>query len=232
MKTIIFRISMIAVIAMNLTIWSALATELSIEIYGEAFLYNNDKELTHDVFEAYSVGFKLYQLNIYGADTSQLDDPIEVFFQFRNNDVLIWDDEGAVSGWMKAYSDIYECVESCFEFDIDGFTFTANTIGTTIDDMSVEYNDDYFGVVYSRMPSFDYETIDMYIPGFVNGVPVDFFQIQITNDIDYPEFNWKAFFWIDANLPDPSPIPEPGTLALLGTGLLGALAIARRKKNK
>ena len=232
MKTILFRTATIAVIALSLTIGSASAMELSLEIYGEAFLYNKGNEMTDNIFDAYSVGINLYQWNMDEADPSQWDVPKEVFFQFRSGDELTWNDEAATSGWTLAYSDIYDCVKSCIEFDIDGFTFTASTIGMTIYNMSIKYNDDYYGVVYSKMPGFDYETIDMYIPGFVNGVPVDFFQIQITNDHDYPEFNWKAFFWIDVSLPNTAPVPEPGTITLLGTGLLCVLAIARRKWNK
>ena len=225
MKTAILRTAILALIALPLAAGSALAAGLSLEIYGQAYLYDINGTGTDDIELAYSVGVKLdqwdYDWYSPGADPFQprIDVPGEFQFQFR--DSLLTNE----STWQNF--DTYDCSGYCQGFTIGDFIFTVNDLG---EDAYLEITDDYSYI------SLRYAT------GFVNGFEADF-QIEINNDPSYNEyfktdFAWNILFWIDADDFVPGgdyptePIPEPGTLVLLGTGLLGALAIARRKMKK
>ena len=226
MKTAILRTAILAVIALPLTVaGSAFAMEM--ELYGEAFLYYDsiDKELADDIYNAYYLEIQFHQFNY-----EPLDAPYSVSFQFRSDDELTWDYWWHERGWEIAYSGIYDCNGSCFEISIDGLTFSAGKIG---DGYCYDYNDACYGIEYSYDSFDDIYQINTYSLGFANGSPAEL-HLLISNDPNYygysDSFPWTAILWVD--VPDSAPIPEPGTLVLLGTGLLGAAAIVRRKMKK
>jgi hypothetical protein len=90
-----------------------------------------------------------------------------------------------------------------------GHKFTLLTVGSVASDETADLNALSLGTVTPSLIS----ELDWITPPSTNGSGKD-------------EPNYQQGL---VALPDPSPVPEPGTLSLLGTGILGAAGLLRRR---
>jgi len=218
MKNIFFKVAIAAVIALTMMGGSALAGYT--DLYGTGSLYDKEGNLTSDAFEAYSVTawFECYD---FSGNEETLNN-FEVSFRFRDSDKLILDEFWLDRGWRVEYSDPFDFGEISFG-EIGGFTFTADS-----------YQEDYWYIEYNEVLNDGLQFINIYLNGWINQVSPITYDIQIAQNEDNRNI-WEVWVWGDFDdLPNavPPEVPEPGTMALLGTGLLGIAAMARRKMKK
>ena len=218
MKNVFFKVAIAAVIALTMMGGSAFAGY--IDFYGTGSLFNKEGELTSDVFEAYSLTawFEWYD---FSGNEETLNN-FEVSFRFRDSDTLIPDDFWLDMGWRVEYSDPFDFGEISFG-KIGEYTFTADS-----------YQEDYWYIEYNEVLNDGFQFINIYLNGWINQVSPITYDIQIAQNEGNRNL-WVVWGWSDFEyLPGevPPEVPEPGTMALLGTGLLGVAAIARRKMKK
>ena len=187
-----------------------------IEFTGTGYLYDKEGELTSDVFEAYSLTawFEWYD---FSGNKGTLNN-LEVSFRFRDGDTL----SGYLHGniWRSGYSDLFDFGEISFG-NIDGFTFTADS-----------YQEQYRRLIhYQEDLTIGNQFITISLNGWIDQVSPITYGFTITRNWDNRNL-WDV--WVLGGFDDgvPPEVPEPGTMALLGTGLLGIAAAARRKMKK
>ncbi len=130
-----------------------------------------------------------------------------------------------------------------FSFDLSGFTGNATAASWNVDSYLIQYDPGTY-LLYGTtlLPSDVYSGNDFtsvaYYNALVAGPVIGSIWVTPGNSFQTVtvDLNADGIAWLDANAggqvvlgADFTEVPEPGTMMLLGTGLLGAWGVVRRK---
>jgi len=228
MKKTLIKTAMMAVIALTLLAGSAFADGISrtcgIEVFvdcvyfsggdGELFVNNTNYTPANSINNANFVG-------LYSAPDGMKYSVGYGIFDFSEITPVPSLPQDS-SGMFFQFRDIDN---SSQPFDLAGTVLDFGTIGT-------------FNFTVDKIDDFDLWTdgngLTIYLSGWVYDLDEYYDPMRANWALDVAmnggKTSWNAS--LDINVEPPSTVPEPGTLVLLGTGLLGAALVARRKMSK